>query len=341
MKNENVKKILVIRFSSLGDVLLTTPLLKSINENYPSSEVHYLTKSNFSGVINNNPHINKIIEADNNIDFAGLQKLKQDIKSENYDLIIDAHNSLRSLYLRLFINAKKLVFRKYSFKKFLLVKFKINLMKDLLPISVRYCNIIPDNKYVYSLPEIHTDESSKSAAERLLNELSLPSARKLICIAPSSNHFTKTYPAEYYIDLINMFEKDKYIFVLIGKGKDKDNINIIKSAAGENVIDMCDKLSIPEMAEMVNICSLFISGDTGPMHVAEALNKPLVMMAGSSVKEFGFYPQNKNSTVLENNSLRCRPCSHIGRSNCPLGHFKCMKEIKPQSVYEAALKLLN
>jgi lipopolysaccharide heptosyltransferase II len=340
VKNETVKKILVIRFSSLGDVLLTSALLKSIKENFPDAEVHYLTKQNFADVIRFNPNVDRVIEVDNNIDFSGLRKLRKEIKSNNYDLIIDAHNSLRSLYLRLFQNSKKLVFKKYSLRKFLLVNFKINLMKDLPPITVRYCNIIPENKFIYSHPEIYTDNKSKLNVEKLLSGLNLSADKKLVCIAPSSAHFTKTYPPEYYVELINEFE-GKYIFLLIGKGKDKANIEIIKSQTGENVIDLCDKLNILELAELTNKCSLFISGDTGPMHIAEALNIPLIMLAGSSVREFGFYPQNKNSIALENNNLKCRPCSHIGKSKCPKGHFKCMKEIKPQSVYEAALRLLN
>ncbi len=341
MKSEKVKKILVIRFSSLGDVLLTSALLKSIKENFPEAEVHYLTKQNFAEVIRFNPNVNKIIEVDNDIDFAALRKFKAELKSDGYDLIIDAHNSLRSFYLKLFLNAGKLTFKKYSFRKFLLVKFMINLMKDLPSVTVRYCNIIPQNKYIYSLPEIQTDDISKSNIEKLLRGLNLSENKKLICIAPSSAHFTKTYPAEYYIQLINKFDSDKYTFLLIGKGKDRDNISKIKSQTGTNVIDLCDKLSVLELAELIKKCSVFICGDTGPMHIAEAVNTKLIMIAGSSVKEFGFYPQNENAVVLENNNLKCRPCSHIGRNECPMGHFKCMKEITPQTVYDAALKLLN
>jgi ADP-heptose:LPS heptosyltransferase len=346
VKNEKVKKILpkkilVIRLSSLGDVLLTTPLLRSIKENYPGAEIHYLTKGGFSAVIQYNPNISRVIKADNDIDFAGLRKLKKEIKAEGYDLIIDAHNNLRSFYLRLFLNPAKYVFKKYSFRKFLLVKLKINLMKGLPPITERYCRIIPQNKFIYTQPEIFTDDDSELRDEKLLGELNLPMDKKIICIALSSNHFTKTYPAEYYSELINKFDTGKFTFLLVGKGKDRVNIDLIKSHTGKNVIDLYDKLDIMELSELIKGCSLFISGDTGPMHIAEAVNANLIMLAGSSVREFGFYPQNNKSIVLENNNLKCRPCSHIGRSECPLVHFKCMKEIKPQSVYGAALSLTS
>lgn len=350
MERNVLKKILVIRFSSLGDVILTTPLLKILKQKYPESQIDFLVKRQYSEALKNNPNIGKLIEADDNIDLLGLKKLKNQIRSGNYGLIIDAHNNLRTFYLRLFLNSTKHVFKKYSLRKFLLVKFKINLMKDFPAIAERYCQVL--GKYSPPLkggvaegrgglvPEIFPDESSKQNVEKLLNELNIDNDKKLICIVPSSKHFTKTYPAEYYAELINKFDSNKYAFVLIGKGNDKINISKIKSITGNNVYDLCDKLSILDIAELMKRCSLVISGDTGPMHIAEAFNIPLIMIAGSSVREFGFYPQNKKSFVIENRSLKCRPCSHIGRSECPLEHFKCMREIKPDVILREAMNLL-
>jgi heptosyltransferase-2 len=182
--------------------------------------------------------------------------------------------------------------------------------------------------------EVFTNEQSKDSAERILNELKISKDSNLICIVPSTKHFTKTYPAEYYIKLINRFDKDTYSFLLAGKGKDRKNIGIIKKGNGSNVYDLCDKLNLLELTEVMKRCKLVISGDTGPMHIAEALGVPLVMIAGSSVKEFGFFPASDNSIIIENKELKCRPCSHIGRNSCPLGHFKCMREQTPEMVYE-------
>lgn len=344
MKSDTFKKILVIRLSSLGDVILTTPLLKILKQSFTEARIDYLIKKEYSEVLKNNPNINNIIEADDNINFAGLIELKKQIKESSYDLIIDAHNNLRTFYLKLFLNSNKLKFKKYSLRKFLLVNFKINLMKDLPPISERYCNMLIPLLRGMSvgrgvLQEIFTDVTSKQNAERLLNTLNIPTGKKLVCIVPSSKHFTKTYPAEYYSALINKFDKN-YAFVLTGMGNDKKNIDIIKSNTGENVYDLCNKLNVLELAELMKKCSLVISGDTGPMHIAKALNIPLIIIAGSSVREFGFYPQNKNSVILENKGLKCRPCSHIGRNSCPKGHFKCMKEIKPDIILSEVKNLL-
>jgi len=338
-----VKKILIIRLSSLGDVILTTPLVKSLRQIYTDSQIDFCTKAEYAEILMHNPNINNIIEADNNLTFRGLRLLKKRLKPEKYDLVIDAHNKLNTFYLRLFLGGKTLKFKKYSLRKFLLVNFKINLMKNLPPIAHRYMNMlipliseVPINQGV--LPELYSYLISSEKVDELIKSIS-PN-KQLICIVPSSKHFTKTYPAELFSELINKFDKNKYFFLLTGKGNDKTNIELIKSKTGENVIDLCDKFDLLELYELMQRCSLIISGDTGPMHLAEAAGVPLIMLAGSSVKEFGFFPLSKNAVILENNKLNCRPCSHIGRESCPKGHFKCMNDISPEEIKNAAESLL-
>jgi heptosyltransferase-2 len=333
------KRILVIRLSSLGDIILTTPFLKVLREKFPNAQIDYLAKSEYTEVIKFNPNINEVIEADNSINFKGLRALKKQLKANSYDLIFDLHNNIRTFYLRLFFGGAKFIkFKKCSIRKFLLVKFKINLLRNFPPISQRYIltlkKLFGDETINSTLsPEIFTGTDDVKKADSVLKDLNIPEGRKLICAVPSSKHFTKTYPAEYYTELINKFDSQKYSFILVGKGKDKINIDFIKSKTGENVYDLCDKLSLLELTELMKKCNLIISGDTGPMHIAETVGVPLIMLAGSSVNEFGFYPQSENSSVIENTGLKCRPCSHIGRESCPRGHFKCMKEILPEAIY--------
>jgi len=333
------KRILVIRLSSLGDIILTTPFLKILRKKFPDAQIDYCTKSEYKEIIGFNPNINNIIEVDNNLDFAGLKSLRKKHQSKSYDLVFDLHNNLRTFYLKLFLRlyAKVLIFRKYSIKKFLLVKFKINLMENLPPIAERYISTLSNldntNLSLSDLqPEIYTNPKAEKKAGEILKEFNIPGGKKLVCIVPNTKHFTKTYPAEYYVELINKLGEE-FCFLLVGKGNDKNMIDKIKSGTGKNVFDLCDKLSLLELTVLMKKCSLVISGDTGPMHIAEAIGVPLIMIAGSSVKEFGFYPQSDNSSVLENEDLSCRPCSHIGRESCPKGHFKCMKEILPDAIY--------
>jgi ADP-heptose:LPS heptosyltransferase len=387
MNKYNFKKILLLRFSSLGDIILTTPLLKVLKNNFPEAEIDYCIKKSYADIVRYNPAINKVLEVSDDMDFAELSLLKRTLKKRKYDLVLDLHKNLRTFYLRLFLRfgSRVLVFKKYSFRKFLLVKFKINFMKSasggLPPIAQRYIDCLKTILSFPSLqrrgtresssshpsfpnsslgteitlhPEIYTNENAKESVDNLIGKLNVHQDSKLICIVPSSKHFTKTYPAENYIELINKFDKNKYSFLLVGKGNDKKNIDMIKSKTGDNVYDLCDKLNLLELTELMKKCNLIISGDTGPMHIAEAVNVPILILAGSSVKEFGFYPiesspptplllqrRGGKNTVLEVDSLPCRPCSHIGRDSCPKGHFRCMKDVSPETVYKKAVNLTS
>lgn len=344
------KKILVIRFSSLGDVILTLPLIKVLKEKFPESEIDYLTKASYSDILKINPSISKFITVDDELDYKGLKELKKRLVKEDYDLVIDVHNNIRTFYLKLFLrrHTRVLSFKKYSIRKFLLVDFKINLMKNLPPIYLRYIQSLKkipgislDTSKLELTQNIYTDPQSKQNLELLLKENKIPADKQLICIVPGSKHFTKTYPSVYYAELINKLDKTKYSIILAGKGNDKEIIDSIKTQCGNNVYDLCNKLSLLELAELVKKSSLVIGGDTGPIHIAEASNIPLLMIAGSSVMEFGFYPQSEKAIILENKNLKCRPCSHIGRDKCPKGHFKCMKEITSEILWENLTPFLS
>lgn len=335
-----MNKILVIRLSSLGDVILTTHLLRELRKKYPDSQIDFCTKEEYSEVLEFNPNLNNVISAENEIAFSKLKILRKKIKDEKYDLIVDAHNKLNTFFLRFLLPGKKQVFRKHSLKKFMLVKLKINLMKKLHPISSRYMEILKG--YVNGtqpVPEIYTDDIIKAEIDQLAAKIN-PQKKEIVFIVPSSKHFTKTYPPELYAELINSMEKDKYCIILAGKGADDRNIKEILLKSESEIVNLCDKLSVLQLYELMRKSKIVVCGDTGPMHVAEAAGVPIVMLAGSSVKEFGFYPQTKNAIVLENNNIRCRPCSHIGRSSCPKGHFKCMREIYPGEVRNAIESLL-
>lgn len=338
MKNEQVRRILIIRFSSMGDIILTTPLIELAAKTFPLARIDFCTKERFTYLVRSNPKIHKVIKAKNELTFSALKDLRLLIKMSNYNMIIDLQNNLRSFYLRTVQDAKTEVFNKHSFKKFLLVNFKINMLKQEPSVLQRYQKTIQKysgkNDYdSVTTPLLYTDPVSERSIDNMLSSLELDNQTKLICIPAVSAHFTKTYPAEYYAEIINNFPEANSAFFLTGRGKDSYNIQQIKGLTkNKKVYDLCDRLEIEDLVSLIKRCSLVISGDTGPMHIAEAFNIPTIMLAGSSVKEFGFYPQNEKAVVLENNSLRCRPCSHYGRPKCPKGHFKCMREISPASV---------
>jgi ADP-heptose:LPS heptosyltransferase len=308
-----IKKILVIRFSSLGDIILSFPLLKKLKEKFTKAEVHFLTKKNFEEIVLMNPDIDKIILQD-----ESLSDLRNKIKKEEYDLIIDIHKNFRSIFVSLF-NGKKIVrYKKENFKKFLLVKFKINLFKNVVPVYKKYLLTIKD--YLYDTNYEFTKTEIKFNKKRIIED-------NYIVISPTSRHFTKTYPRSKFVKYVNSLIGKK--IVLVGNSSDNDKMicNYIESKC-ENVLNLCGNLSIQELVNVLYNSEYVICNDSAILHLAEAVRKRVVAIFGSTVREFGFFPQLKDSIVLENKNLKCRPCTHIGRESCPLEHFKCMEEVE-------------
>ncbi len=311
--NKTIKKILIIRFSSFGDIVLSFPLLSIIKENHPEVVIHYLTRERYFPLLQLNDNIDLILYTDS--DKRG--KLRDYIMKGQYDLIIDLHKNHLSYYCTLFTGTKILRIKKDNLKKLLLVKFKINLLRDVIPVFLKYINSckdflqLSDNGFQISKLNIFND--------RLIKD-------KYFVIAPCSRHFTKTYPSERYEQIIESFRDKKIILISDNVGSE---IDLCKQLAeiSNTIVNYSGKLNYETLSNVIYHSELIICNDSGILHLAEALGKKVICIFGSTVKEFGFYPQLKSSIVFENNSLTCRPCSHIGRSHCPKKHFKCMEDI--------------
>lgn len=311
-----MKKILIIRFSSLGDIILSFPLINALKKEYPESEIHYLTKSVYKSLLELNPSVSKIIEYSS----QPLRELKSVVKSEKYDLVLDIHKNFRSILLTLFsgLNVKR--YKKDTLKKFLLVKFKINLFKKIIPVYHKYISSVGEGfagKYIsYSTSLLNFNKEKKYDFN-------------YIVIAPSSKHFTKTYPKEKFVELINKL-KQKVVLVGDESSKDGEICNYIENETG--ALNLCGKLGYNELANIIYNSEYVITNDSSILHFSESLSKKVKAIFGSTVKEFGFFPQLNESIVFENKNLKCRPCTHIGLPACPLGHFKCMNEIQIEKV---------
>lgn len=311
-----IKKILVIRLSSFGDIILSFPLLKKLREKFPETELHFLTKENYKEVIDLNPEVDKILTLKD-----PMSDFRNEIKEEKYDLILDIHKNFRSIFLSAFNGKKVKRYSKDNLKKFLLVKFKIDLLKNEVPVYKKYLNTISEyisnDEYNFSISELTFEKEKIIKGE-------------YIVIAPSSRHFTKTYPKDKFVNFVNEFHKSNKIqFVLVGDNSDRDK-SICSYIAGksENVTDLCGKISIDQLAGVLYNADKIITNDSAILHFSEALGKNVSAIFGSTVKQFGFFPQLNGSKVYEINGLKCRPCTHIGRDKCPEGHFRCMEEIQ-------------
>jgi lipopolysaccharide heptosyltransferase II len=319
---QQLKKILIIRFSSIGDIVLTTPVIRCVKQQLEDCEIHYLTKRSFKSILENNPYITKLhlIEKD-------VNEVIDDLRKENFDHIIDLHNNLRSLQVKLKLRKPSTSFKKMNFKKWLIVRFKAR--NIFLPHVVeRYLdaakklNIKNDNKGLdYFIP--HTDEIT-------LSTLPLSHQKGYIAFVIGAKHYTKQLPTE---KIISICKKLNSPIVLLGGKEDADRAAAIQAAVGENIFNACGKFNLNQSASFVKQAIKVISHDTGLMHIAAAFNKEIISVWGNTVPAFGFTPYlpAKGSKIVEVKDLPCRPCSKIGYAKCPQGHFKCMRDIDEEA----------
>jgi len=318
-KNNILKKILVIRFSSIGDIILTTPVVRCIKNQIPDAEIHFVTKKQFACVIEDNPYISKIFTLDSK--FGTLIKKLQ---AENYDYIIDLHNSIRSQ--RLILNLKKpsKSFPKLNIRKWLLVKRKLNLLPDIHVVD----------RYFKATSQLGIEKDQNGCDFFLSPELTLPQSVShfllkphVVAIAVGSKHNTKQLPVDKIRELLSL---TPFPVILLGGKEDRKKGDYILNGFVERVYNACGELSIQQSALALKQCKAIITGDTGLMHIAAALNIRIFSLWGNTVTDFGMYPYMPNREyrydIIEVKNLKCRPCSKLGFEKCPKGHFKCMKD---------------
>lgn len=314
-------KFLILRFSSIGDIVLTTPVIRCLKKQYPKAEVHFATKKSYKTILENNPYVDKLFLLEN-----GLNPLISELKQENYDYIIDLHNNLRTRIIKFRLGKKSFSFDKLNLRKWLYVKFKKNLMPNVHIVdrymkTVEDLGILNDNEGLdYFIPE--RDEMPADW---------LPESHRngYTVYAIGGQHETKKLPLEKMLELCRNI---KHPIVLVGGKEDfEQGEKLMAALAGISpafaIINTCGKCNLNQSASLLRNAELVYTHDTGMMHVAAALKKKVVSIWGNTVPEFGMYPYQTNFVVVENKNLHCRPCSKIGFDKCPAGHFKCMKEI--------------
>lgn len=324
-----IKKILIIRLSSLGDILLTTPFIRAIKSQFPHIKIDILIREEYADVIKLNPYIDQKLFFKK--DDRSNSDLINQLRIMNYELVIDLQNNLRSKKIVSSLKINSVKFDKRSFDKFLLVNFKINKLREAPPIPVRYSNTIQNLKLDEQGLDLFTD---KSANAKLIGK------NNLIGFCPGARHFTKRWPTEYFVELGNKLVQTGYTIVLFGGKIDKEICaELVSKISG--AINLSNNDELLQTAADMKLCKAVVCNDSGLMHTASATGTKVIAIFGSTVKEFGFAPYNCNNLILENNSLTCRPCSHIGRSDCPKKHFDCMKSIKPEFVFEKLKSFLT
>ncbi len=339
--------ILLIRLSSLGDIILTTPLIRALSKHYPEASIDYVTKTEFAEILVDYPNIRHVYAFDSRSGFSGLRKLAKEIRSAHYDLAVDLHVNPRSIYLRTFGGARMVRrYRKRSLQRQLLRKFHINLLKDAGTVIERYFTALEDFGIAHDGlgPRLYPDAGSKQKAGELLMECG-SGDRLLLGLAPGASRATKRWPASRFAEAaVSLAGTSRACFVLIGAGEDSPAARRVKEAlsgeGNQEVIDLVGKLKLLEAAAVIEKLDLLLSNDTALMHMATAVNTPVVAVFGPTSRELGFFPFGGKARVIEKPDLDCRPCTLHGDAECPEGHFRCMNEIPADRVVEAGLELL-
>lgn len=318
-------KILILRFSSIGDIVLTTPVVRCIKQQVPGAEVHYCTKKGFRGILDPNPHIDKVHTLD-----GTLRELVQQLKAENFDYVVDLHNNLRTRVIKARLGKPSRSFNKLNYQKWLMVNFKINRLPEEHIVQ----------RYLAAAAALGVQDDGQGLdyfipthEEVALQTLPEPFRQGYVAFAIGAQHYTKRLPTERIIELCERLNQP---VILLGGKEDAASGDEIathfKKRATDNeqpltILNACGKYSLNGSASLVRQATKVVSHDTGLMHIAAAFQKEIISIWGNTIPEFGMYPFRTNYKVLEVQGLNCRPCSKIGYSKCPKGHFRCMRDI--------------
>ncbi|MBE9582887.1 glycosyltransferase family 9 protein [Mucilaginibacter sp. JRF] len=316
-------KILVIRFSSMGDIIYTTPVVRCLKKQLPDAEIHFLTKPAFKYIYNNNPYLDKLLLLK-----STLSETIQDIKAEKYDHIIDLHNNLRTSIIKLRTGIPASTYKKQRLRKWLSLKFKLDLVPHVHLVdrylkTVKFLGVVNDgesiNYYIngqYNLTDL------------------LPASHQngYVAFVIGATHFTKRMPNHKIISLCKQIDQP---IILLGGSDVAANGDEISVAVGERVINLCGKTSLDESVFLVSNANSIIGFDTGLTHIAEAFNKPIASVWGGTTPDLlGVQPYQVDKTLIAGVDLSCRPCSKFGLPKCPLGHFKCMNDMPEASIVD-------
>ena len=308
-----MKKYLIIRFSSIGDVVLTSPIIRCLKKEHPNAIIHYATKKAFENIVNTNPAIDKVYAIEKEID-----EITDQLKAENYDFIIDLHHNLRTFRLKRHLKISSSSFPKENLNKFLLTQLKINRMPDVHIVDRYFKAVEPLN--------VKNDGNGLDFFIPPSDEVDLASmgiTSPFIAIAIGAQFATKRLPLAQLKTLISKINSP---ILLLGGPSDQDEAaELVKTYP--KLIDFIGKINLNQSASILKQSSKVVTHDTGLMHIASAFQVPIISIWGNTVPSFGMYPympKNKGMIKIHEVELKCRPCSKIGYQACPKKHFHCM-----------------
>lgn len=318
-------KFLIIRFSSIGDIVLTTPVIRCLKKQVPDAEIHFLTKDTFRSIVEHNPYIDKLY-----VLAHSWELMIEELKVEEYDYIIDLHHNTKTLRVKNALKKKSFSFYKLNIQKYFYTAFKINMLPDVHIVD-RYLKTVTS----FGVKNDGAGLDYFIAEQEKIKRQDIPASHTagyIACVIGAA-HGTKRWPIHKWKEFCT---KMNHPIILLGGSEDRVNGDEIAAVDTIKVYNACGKFKLNESADLVRNAKLVISNDTGLMHIAAAFKRPVISLWGNTVPAFGMYPYYGDAPVsdviMQTNKLFCRPCSKIGYNKCPLGHFKCMEKIEVDEV---------
>jgi lipopolysaccharide heptosyltransferase II len=315
-------KILIIRLSSIGDIILITPVLEAIKDRYPEATLDFLVMDKFMDAISGNEHIDNLIlfEKEKYKGLWGIINFSKKLKKNGYDIIIDLHSKVRSILISRIIGKKILRYKKRSWWKTLFVHLK--LIRYHVDDTIVRNYFRPLNK----LGIFYTHEKLKFDFKREDIE-SVKHFNNFIIMAPGAGNNTKKWPREYFAELGRRLKEN---IILIGENSEYNNLEYIRKEIGEKCKNLAGKLSLKESGALISRSKYIITNDSAPFHIARGVGKKVFVIFGPT--DPGMFEYDENSIILHKD-IKCSPCSLHGDKKCPKGHFNCMKTLTPEEVY--------
>ncbi|MFO7890570.1 MAG: lipopolysaccharide heptosyltransferase II [bacterium] len=333
-----MNKVLVIRLSAMGDIVLATPFLRMFKNTFPEYSVDFLIKEKYTDILRYNKNIHTILT----LKVDNFWELITEIRQRKYDMVIDLQMSIRSWSISVLSgNYRRKTYGTRRFKRFMLINFNKDIYHGIKPVPLRFLEAVEDlgvrddgrgADFPFSRHE------QRKVKDRLIDD-GIKNTKSLIVLAPGAGRETKKWPVEKYVELSKFFIESGYNVVTIG---DKNDFwicdKIIKKSDGAR--NYAGELTLQHVASLLSLAQLLITNDTGVMHIGTAVCKNVIAIFGPTTEVLGFFPFRGNARVIEKN-INCRPCSYHGTHTCPQKHFKCMRDISVEEVIEETKIILK
>lgn len=317
------QKILIIRLSAIGDIVLTSPVVRSLRGCFPGAEIHFLTKAVFTPLLLHNPHINRVIGFE-----GGIGETVRLLKAEGYDLVIDLHRNLRSRLIKARLRVPSVTYSKDRWAVWRHVRLGMGDLPQVHTVD-RYARVLKqlgcrlDGKGA----EVFLPDEARALATQVIGR---HFGERPIAVVLGGTHFTKRWPREYFPELLNRLGQ---AVLLLGGQAEKEDADWIETQLQVPVLNAAAQYDLLLSAALMERSAWVLTHDTGLMHIAVALGLRTVSIWGNTVPELGFAPYKPTfSLIIENKELDCRPCTKLGYDRCPKGHFRCMRDLTPERV---------